>query len=1805
MRAKKSAYLTKPFATPVQVDLGGAAKSFYENVVVPPATPTTAVNNLQVPSANVNNSGNASSRHPESDFMANNTPSGLKSTLTSIKQSTKKANVSKKNAKEKLFQDMVAIRDTLPLDFLFEHNLSGFVVERGMKKARTILERFRNRALSAGFEHWVIWTIQEKERIAAEEMAKFALQHGQEKLKQFLRKFLNSKIAKGLAKWVHYTEQIQLEERVAAATYLQMYYRGRKMHRILYRRKRIRNEKRLVILQKLWRQRSAQRRVEGMHKRHREKQAAFLLQRIIRGHLGKVAMVQRRRYLRHKILCHLSAMEIQRKVRGWLGRLRFKHHLILRNAARRIQKIYRGRKAREAVRRYKEEYLDSVMECINMMLQAAEKNNAASSIQELFRHHQISKMVWNIAQTIEDSGAALRLVLEEAEKHVAASKIQNAFQTFSIKRMMERIAENILRRVDRSCRTIQNMTRLHFGRKMIRMWKQRYRLETAMAIKIQSVVRGKFGRVYAKEELRVQTALVKKVTDRFLFRRINRIRRSVLKHWKENRVYVLLPHLRGWRRLNRTVKLRRSAKIDLIKFVKSAEMVTTKSKAFAIKAWIFYVAEEKRMRALMRKAYNYWTSLIKSSVMNTWRAVVQEQVHHRKQLALVFMNIAALETWNVGKRRRDVVKANKYRVKQVWKVMKMFLEWRRERIADAKEFYSESYWKWDASIAIDMLLRYRDHRKLHRRGLALASKHESRRIRKKSIKQWAGYNQRRQFFYSLKKKGDAHFFLVHGKKHIRAWDVEVKRILHLKKCAKRALGHWRHASKSQSWRTWSDKAHNRGIMRRVLIHMTRTRYLDPMFYKWISQAKKVKDALEFRSAQAIQKIWRKIFAQTLRKNMIAKKKYLFDIRVKREHDVLVLTPYNAATEMKKFHMVFVHFYAPFSETPKEKKQFATAASTFVDKAGRKLNFGHMSQVVEEKDQWTGETQFRVNSRIQFAKLDATESDPEDYGRSMGVRYKVMNLPTLRLYWRFGRRGGKLNGQKDPNPTFEWVAEDYKGKFEAGAIMEWAMKKINRLKQIEAPPMINIQRICRGWYARFVKVRGQAAEDYWKREPLWVRKKDRQGKDFYLNRLTGAIQFERPDGYETPRGEPVKKQKLGALLSAMEDGSLDPDDPAWGVPSPLSFKKAALCMVCENDLATWKCLDSCDVPMCDGCMEESHLTGSYQAHRTVSVNIEALHKNAQMCGACEVRKAEMACVECTETYCMECYKIDHARGRRLFHKYVLTSEKRAFKKISGKGNAAHDIISRRGWKTIAQFQAEHAAKEKAAMEKKARLDAMREVVQIAFQRYDKDNSGSIDINEVSEMMREELHEPIEGQELEACMEEMDKDGNGVIDFEEFLDWFTSEKVYGRQASKILKAIRFKMRVEANALKAARKAAAVTDKVLTKGFEKIAVGIDKFSAMKKKVEERLEETKQKAYEDFVPEKIKDRIENPLVPGTAVPPIDFGHYEEKKLVFVRWCREEFLIDIPPADWLEDDKAKDAFEEIFIPAYNAGRLKLRHYHDGRVFKHDDARWKQEWIPDIMEFQYRNLKTKEVERLDPEWYDKCEEAAEKAFKSYDKDNSGALNEKELKDLLSWDLCKPVKGRNLKRLMVEMDINGDGVIDFDEFLPWYAEQTDPNGNNGEWVRAIEQKALEAALKSRKAAKSSAIASAKLAKEAAMAGKYRLYDKFVASPAYLKLVHELRYERIPAEKAVSICNHDFEQSLTWLKGKGFDPLPELTAEEKLEKKKNSMRYKAKKKMRDSFRKSKFASRLIHKVGMARLLQKDKDDTESEEDDEDDY
>ena len=114
------------------------------------------------------------------NIMSAQVPETMRTSLSKIKKKTKRVDEDRQVAKKQLFEDMVAIRDTLPLDFLFEHNLNGFVVERGMRKARKILERIRNKAILAGFDHWVKWNIKarEEERKSNDLMTRFTIREG-------------------------------------------------------------------------------------------------------------------------------------------------------------------------------------------------------------------------------------------------------------------------------------------------------------------------------------------------------------------------------------------------------------------------------------------------------------------------------------------------------------------------------------------------------------------------------------------------------------------------------------------------------------------------------------------------------------------------------------------------------------------------------------------------------------------------------------------------------------------------------------------------------------------------------------------------------------------------------------------------------------------------------------------------------------------------------------------------------------------------------------------------------------------------------------------------------------------------------------------------------------------------------------------------------------------------------------------------------------------------------------------------------------------------------------------------------------------------------------------------------------------------------------------------------------------------------------------------------------------------------------------------------------------------------------------
>ena len=60
----------------------------------------------------------------------------------------------------------------------------------------------------------------------------------------------------------------------------------------------------------------------------------------------------------------------------------------------------------------------------------------------------------------------------------------------------------------------------------------------------------------------------------------------------------------------------------------------------------------------------------------------------------------------------------------------------------------------------------------------------------------------------------------------------------------------------------------------------------------------------------------------------------------------------------------------------------------------------------------------------------------------------------------------------------------------------------------------------------------------------------------------------------------------------------------------------------------------------------------------------------------------------------------------------------------------------------------------------------------FRKFDKNNNGSIDRSELKTSFQEMGKYFLES-ELTRMMEMMDKDKNGVIDYEEFIDYFHSQ------------------------------------------------------------------------------------------------------------------------------------------------------------------------------------------------------------------------------------------------------------------------------------------------------------------------------------------------------------------------------------------------------------------------------------------------
>lgn len=70
----------------------------------------------------------------------------------------------------------------------------------------------------------------------------------------------------------------------------------------------------------------------------------------------------------------------------------------------------------------------------------------------------------------------------------------------------------------------------------------------------------------------------------------------------------------------------------------------------------------------------------------------------------------------------------------------------------------------------------------------------------------------------------------------------------------------------------------------------------------------------------------------------------------------------------------------------------------------------------------------------------------------------------------------------------------------------------------------------------------------------------------------------------------------------------------------------------------------------------------------------------------------------------------------------------------------------------------------------------------------------------------------------------------------------------------------------------------------------------------------------------------------------------------------------------------------------------------------------------------------------------------QQAFNQFDADGSGAIDKDELQ-MLSQRLGHPLSDEELNRALVDLDLNKDGVIDFDEFCRWYFTGMKPYNNS--------------------------------------------------------------------------------------------------------------------------------------------------------------
>ena len=345
-----------------------------------------------------------------------------------------------------------------------------------------------------------------------------------------------------------------------------------------------------------------------------------------------------------------AAFFIQGQWRGSKGR-EFVENLRMRHAkATVIQRHMRGFWGRQAGTQARAKILSDAIVVMREALEMSNRETAAVAIQKVFRNFLVAQEVMRVVDVIREAHVCAQETMKIVEQQIAATGIQRAFvrsaARISVFSVLDEVVKFVQDRTLTASMRIQNMTRRHRGRRLARLWKLRYLLETNLATKIEAWVRSVWGRRHARQYRAELTHLQILLAGRWRARCYARLRRRVMKRWAVGRRGTLIRAIDIWKHSVAAIKIHRKAQNWINKFVKASQFFETKMYEWVFRLWLEWLAEWKELCRKRRKAYAMWRNAELRKCVLSWKDKVEERKELRAKLRIVFMQVTHLSHWN-------------------------------------------------------------------------------------------------------------------------------------------------------------------------------------------------------------------------------------------------------------------------------------------------------------------------------------------------------------------------------------------------------------------------------------------------------------------------------------------------------------------------------------------------------------------------------------------------------------------------------------------------------------------------------------------------------------------------------------------------------------------------------------------------------------------------------------------------------------------------------------------------------------------------------------------------------------------------------------------------------------------------------------------------------------------------------------------------------------------------------------------------------------------------------------------------------